>query len=74
VSPQSIEQKLKHEMEKVYIKQQQKVAKMTRTQTTDTIDNNTKHTIVENYTNIQFTHNKCQLLNKELKYDLHYKN
>jgi hypothetical protein len=29
---------------------------------------------VENYTNIQFTHDEIQLLNKGLKYNLHYKN
>jgi hypothetical protein len=60
-------------MEKVYLKQQQKIANMTGTQTTDTINNNTKHTRGENYTNIQFTHNEIQLLNKGLKYNLHFK-
>jgi hypothetical protein len=47
---------------------------MTRTQTADTISDNIKHTRVENCTNIQFTHNDIQLLNKGLKYNLHYKN
>jgi hypothetical protein len=70
---QSIEQKLKQEMEKVYTIQQQKIANMTRTQTTDTINNYTKHTRLENYTNIQFTLNEIQLLNKGLKYNLPYK-
>jgi hypothetical protein len=63
---QSIEQKSKQEMEKVYLKKQ-KIANMTRTQTTDTINNNTKHTRVENYTNIQFTYDEIQFLNKGLK-------
>jgi hypothetical protein len=49
---QSIEQKLKQEMEKVYMKQQRKIANMMRVQTADTINNNTKHSRVENYTNI----------------------
>jgi predicted glycosyltransferase involved in capsule biosynthesis len=61
-------------MEKVYMKQQQKIASMMRTQTTDTTNNITKHSRVENYTNIQFTHDEIQLLNKGLKYNLHYKN
>jgi hypothetical protein len=56
------------------MKQQQKVANMMRTQTTDTKINNIKHSRVENYTNIQFTHDEIQLLNKGLKYILQYKN
>jgi hypothetical protein len=60
-------------MEKVHMKQQQKIANM-RTKTTDTTNNNTTHSRVENYTNIQFTHDEIQLLNKGIKYNLHYKN
>jgi hypothetical protein len=51
-----------------------KITNMMRTQTTNTTNNNTKHSRVENYTNIQFTHDEIQLLNKGLKYNLHYKN
>jgi hypothetical protein len=69
-------------MEKIYLKQQQqqqqqqqqKIANMTKTETTDTINNNTNYTRAENHTNIQFTHEKIQILNKGLKYNLHHKN
>jgi hypothetical protein len=37
-------------------------------------NNNTKHSRVENYTNIRFTHDEIQLLNKGLKYTLHCTN
>jgi hypothetical protein len=47
---------------------------MTKTQTTDTINNNTNYTTVENHTNIQFTRDEIQLLNKGLKYNSHHKN
>jgi thiamine pyrophosphokinase len=67
---QSIDQKLQQEVEKVYLKQQQKIASMTKTQTTDTINNNTYYTRVENCTNIEFTREEIQLLNKGLKYNL----
>jgi hypothetical protein len=46
---------------------------MMRTQATDKTNNNTKHSRVDNYTNMQFTHDEIQLLNKGLKYNLHYK-
>jgi hypothetical protein len=45
-----------------------------RTKTTETTNNNTTQTRVENHTNTQFTNDKIQLLNKGLKYNLHHKN
>jgi hypothetical protein len=73
---QSINQKLKQEMEKVYLKQQQKIAHMNNNQNTNKnkINNNTNYTRAENCTNIQFTNEEIQLLNKGLKYTLHHKN
>jgi hypothetical protein len=71
---QSIEQKLKQEMEKVYLKQQQKITNMTKTQNKDITITNKNYTRVENQANIQFTHEEIQILNKGLKYNLHYKN
>jgi hypothetical protein len=38
-----------------------KISNMTKTESIDTINNNTKHTGVENYTNIQITHDEIQL-------------
>jgi hypothetical protein len=40
---------------------------MTKTQTTGTTDNNTNYTRIENHTNIHFTHEEIQTLNKGLK-------
>jgi hypothetical protein len=68
---QSINKKLQQEIEKAYLKQQQKIANRTKTQTTGKINNNTNYTRVENHTNIQFTHEEIQLLNKGWRYNLH---
>jgi hypothetical protein len=43
------------------------------TQNTDIINKNKNYTRVKNKTNIQFTHEEIQILNKGLKYNLHYK-
>jgi hypothetical protein len=47
---------------------------MTKTQTTDITNKNKTYTRVEHQTNIQFTHGENQILNKGLKYNLHYRN
>jgi hypothetical protein len=56
------------------MKQQQKIANMIKTQTTDITNNNINYTRIGNRTNTQFTHGEIQLLNKGLKYNLHHKN
>jgi hypothetical protein len=61
----SIEQKLQHEMDKIHKKQQQKINKLMKTQTIQINNNNTQYT--------HFTHEEIQILNKGLKYNLHYK-
>jgi hypothetical protein len=60
-------------MQEIYLKQQHKIANMIKTQNID-IGNNTNYDRVKNYTNIQFTQNEMQLLNKGLQYNLHHKN
>jgi hypothetical protein len=47
---------------------------MTKTQNTDKTNKNKNSTRVENQTNIQIIHEEIQILNKGLKYNLHYKN
>lgn len=44
--------KLQQEMEKEYLRQQQKVANMTKTRTTDKINSNTNYARVESNTNV----------------------
>ena len=70
----SINHKLQQEMKKVYLKQQEKLTHMNKIQNTGKINNNVNYTRVENRTNIQFTQEEIQLLNKGLKYNLHQKN
>jgi hypothetical protein len=61
-------------MEKVHLKQQQKINNMMKTQNTSTHNNSTQYARVVNHTSTQFTANEIQLLNKGLKYNLHHKN
>ena len=69
----AINQKLQHEMNTTYLKQQQQLENMEKTQTTMT-KHNTNYTRVKNCTNTNFTQDEIQLLGKGLKYNLHYKN
>jgi hypothetical protein len=54
-------------MEKVHLKQQQKINNTIKTQNTDMQNKNTIYTRLQNHTNTQFIQNKIQLLNKGLK-------
>jgi hypothetical protein len=47
---------------------------MINNQNTYKVNINTNYTRVENCTNIQFTHEETQLLNKDLKHNLYHKN
>jgi hypothetical protein len=57
-------------MYKIHQKQQ-KIHDLSKTQTTNTMHNNTIYNIVENCTNIQFT--QVETMKKALKYNLRHK-